>query len=715
MKLKLIFFILLIFLCGQKLQSQNREIDSINNLFNQKNNDKIAAELYYQLSEYYGAVNLDTTIYLCNKSIKLADEQLQKELSEDEVKSFLKTKASALNNKGYYYRQKGVISLALNYFFKSLAIRKHIDDKKGIAESFSNIGYVYNNIGEVTKALSFHTKSLKIRQSINDFRGQATSLNRIAVIYAEQAEKLTEKKNSKSLINKKINQALGYHYKSLSLRQKLGDKEKYAESLNSIGLVHFSIMKELVKEHIDADSIKKESERVNKYFTNSFKLRTAIADQKGIAECLNNLAKLNLFNNQNNIAKKYALESLSIAQKIGFPEQIRNAASCLNQIYEREGSVEAAYKMFKLFILMRDSLQNYSTVQKQFQDDFKRKLEADSLKMVKQEKKLAHTQLKQEQSYRWYLITFVILIGVFGVMAYKRYKITIKQNRVINMQHQAVEKQRNQIALKNEEILASINYAKRIQATILPSERKILKNIPNSFVLYLPKDIISGDFYWIEADSVNPHIVYFAVCDCTGHGVPGALVSLVCSNALNRAVKEIGLKQPSLILDCAADLIIENFSKNNKVDDEIKDGMDVALCSLNTQTGLLSFAGANNPIWIIKENNSLEVLKGNKQPIGKTENRLPFTNHTYQLSNNDTVYLFTDGYADQFGGDNGKKLQRVRFKELIEKISNLPLPQQQQELLNFFETYKGKFEQIDDVCVMAVKFVNANKNELSQS
>jgi tetratricopeptide (TPR) repeat protein len=194
MKLKLIFFILLIFLCGQKLQSQNREIDSINNLFNQKNNDKIAAELYYQLSEYYGAVNLDTTIYLCNKSIKLADEQLQKELSEDEVKSFLKTKASALNNKGYYYRQKGVISLALNYFFKSLAIRKHIDDKKGIAESFSNIGYVYNNIGEVTKALSFHTKSLKIRQSINDFRGQATSLNRIAVIYAEQAEKLTEKK-----------------------------------------------------------------------------------------------------------------------------------------------------------------------------------------------------------------------------------------------------------------------------------------------------------------------------------------------------------------------------------------------------------------------------------------------------------------------------------------------------------------------------------------
>ena len=123
--------------------------------------------------------------------------------------------------------------------------------------------------------------------------------------------------------------------------------------------------------------------------------------------------------------------------------------------------------------------------------------------------------------------------------------------------------------------MASINYAKRIQATILPSERKILKNIPNSFVLYLPKDIISGDFYWVEADSANPHIVYFAVCDCTGHGVPGALVSLVCSNALNRAVKEIGLKQPSLILDCAADLIIENFSKNNKVDDEIKDGMQI--------------------------------------------------------------------------------------------------------------------------------------------
>lgn len=223
-------------------------------------------------------------------------------------------------------QQKGVISLALEYFFKSLAIRQQIKDKKGIAESYSNIGYVYNNSGEVQKALSFHTKSLKLRQSINDLKGQATSLNRIAVIYAEQADELREKNSPKVLIDQKINQALGYHYKSLELRQKLGDKERYAESLKSIGLVHFSIMKELIAENIDIDSIKNESVRANKYFSNSLKFRISIADKKGIAECLNNLAKLNFFNNDNDLAKKYALESLTIAQKIGFPEQIRNAA-----------------------------------------------------------------------------------------------------------------------------------------------------------------------------------------------------------------------------------------------------------------------------------------------------------------------------------------------------------------------------------------------------
>jgi serine phosphatase RsbU (regulator of sigma subunit) len=357
---------------------------------------------------------------------------------------------------------------------------------------------------------------------------------------------------------------------------------------------------------------------------------------------------------------------------------------------------------------MRDSLQNYSTIQKQFQDDFKRKLEADSLKMIKQEKKLAHSQLAQEQSYRWYLLAFLILIIVFGAFMYKRYQITVKQNRIINMQHKAVEKQRNQIAQKNDEILASINYAKRIQATILPSERKISRNIPNSYVVYLPKDIISGDFYWVENNDALPDTVLFAVCDCTGHGVPGALVSLVCHNALNRAVKELGLLQPSLILDCAADLIIENFSKNNKANDEIKDGMDLALCALNTKTGELQFAGAQNPIWIFKANHTIVEIKGDKQPIGKIENRLAFTNKKYQLENNDTIYLFSDGFADQFGGQNGKKLQRGKFKELIHKIHHLPLNQQQNELISFFESYKGKFEQIDDVCVMAVKFINAN-------
>jgi serine phosphatase RsbU (regulator of sigma subunit) len=144
------------------------------------------------------------------------------------------------------------------------------------------------------------------------------------------------------------------------------------------------------------------------------------------------------------------------------------------------------------------------------------------------------------------------------------------------------------------------------------------------------------------------------------------------------------------------------------VNDEIKDGMDLALCALNTKTGELQFAGAQNPIWIFKANHTIVELKGDKQPIGKIENRIPFTNKKYQLENNDVIYLFSDGYADQFGGENGKKLQRGKFKELIHTIHQLPLNQQQNELISFFESYKGKFEQIDDVCVMAVKYVHPN-------
>jgi len=193
--------------------------------------------------------------------------------------------------------------------------------------------------------------------------------------------------------------------------------------------------------------------------------------------------------------------------------------------------------------------------------------------------------------------------------------------------------------------------------------------------------------------------ILFAAADCTGHGVPGALVSVVCHNALNRAVREFNLIEPAKILDKVTELVIETFEKS---DANINDGMDIALCSLNSKTNELEYSGANNSLYIIR-NNELTETKSDKQPIGKYSNIKPFTNHKQTLLKEDQIYLFTDGYADQFGGEKGKKFKYKQFKDLLLKNNKEPMKKQLDVLFSSFDSWKGDLEQIDDVCVIGVK------------
>ena len=290
-------------------------------------------------------------------------------------------------------------------------------------------------------------------------------------------------------------------------------------------------------------------------------------------------------------------------------------------------------------------------------------------------------------------------------------KINILKKEKIETQERALEvleikvkerteevvKQKEIIEEKNKDITDSIQYALRIQTAILPPNKIVKQYLENSFILYKPKDIVAGDFYWME--TVND-LVLFGACDCTGHGVPGAMVSVVCHNALNRAVREFGLTQPAAILDKTAEIVIENFSKS---EEDIKDGMDISLCAYNAKTKTIQWAGANNPLWLL-QNGELIETKADKQPIGMNEDSKPFTNHTFNLNPTDTIYLFTDGFADQFGGDTGeKKLTKKRFKDLILSVQNKTLQEQGIALDKFITDYRKEVEQIDDILVMGVK------------
>ncbi|MFN5985066.1 MAG: PP2C family protein-serine/threonine phosphatase [Fluviicola sp.] len=253
----------------------------------------------------------------------------------------------------------------------------------------------------------------------------------------------------------------------------------------------------------------------------------------------------------------------------------------------------------------------------------------------------------------------------------------------------------DELKIKHQEITDSINYAKRIQSAILPSDRLISELLPNSFVLYLPKDVVAGDFYWLEK---TENEILFAVADCTGHGVPGAMVSVVCNNALNRVVKEYKLTIPGEILDKTRSLIIEEFEKS---EEEVKDGMDIALCSIVGDK--LSYAGAHNPLVIIRNGELIEI-KANKQPIGKYDKIQAFTTHEVQLQKGDRIYLFSDGYIDQFGGEFGKKLKSKYFKEILLANQNKSIKLQKDAFELAFQNWKGNYEQIDDVCLIGIEF-----------
>lgn len=255
-----------------------------------------------------------------------------------------------------------------------------------------------------------------------------------------------------------------------------------------------------------------------------------------------------------------------------------------------------------------------------------------------------------------------------------------------------------EMAHQHKEISDSIDYARKIQTAILPPVPLIKKLLPKSFILYLPKDVVSGDFYYVEDH--EEHVVFAAV-DCTGHGVPGALMSVVGFEYIHQAVKEKGMTKPSDILSYL-DWGVNNKLRQTVEPGSIRDGMDVALCSIDYNRGKLQYAGAYNSMYLIRDG-ELEEVKPDKIPIGGDGVVDEFTNHEFDVKEGDMIYLFSDGYADQFGGPRGKKFKYLQFKETLLSMQELTMPEQHDKLEEIFNSWMGSLEQIDDVCVVGVR------------
>lgn len=261
-----------------------------------------------------------------------------------------------------------------------------------------------------------------------------------------------------------------------------------------------------------------------------------------------------------------------------------------------------------------------------------------------------------------------------------------------------IEKQKERVQMLYKNVTDSIKYAKRLQNSILPPSQWLKALLPESFVLYMSKDIVSGDFYWVER--VNKNEVLFGAIDCTGHGVPGAFMSLVGYNGLNQAVKEHNLTQPDQILNDLSRLAIASLNRERGTD-FIRDGMDLAICKLNKKTRVLEYSGAKNPLYIVREG-KLITYTADKFSIGEDSSELVFKLNTIQLEKGDSVYLFTDGYVDQFGGELGKKFKYEPFRKLLLSIAELPIEKQHEVLYETIVKWQGGYEQLDDILIFGV-------------
>lgn len=306
--------------------------------------------------------------------------------------------------------------------------------------------------------------------------------------------------------------------------------------------------------------------------------------------------------------------------------------------------------------------------------------------------------------FRFLIVVLFILIFYVGIKLRTRKLIEkqIQLEKIVDERTKELKEEKLIVEEKNKEILDSITYAKRIQSAILPQPKLVKQFLEDSFILYKPKDIVAGDFYWLE---VVDDTVMFAAADCTGHGVPGAMVSVVCNNGLNRSVREFGLLNPNEILDKTREIVLQEFEKS---DEDVKDGMDISLCVLDTKTNILKWSGANNPLWILRENEEgvCEVLetKADKQPIGKYSHAKPFIQYEIKIKKNDIIYIFTDGYQDQFGGEKEKKFRASQMRELFLSLTNKTMEEQRIIIDDAFESWKGNLNQIDDVCIIGVRF-----------
>ncbi len=663
--------------------SQKSNIDSLYQVAKEHPNDTIGMRAYLGISNYYMSKGLIDTAWISIKKGYDAAKRINYKRGiaasanhvaqyynyhgnqDSSVFYFTKAKdlyselgdssrmSGMLNNIGVAYKSHGNVSKALDFYFMALRIKERLHDTEGMASSYTNLGHLFQDARDTANTIKYYMKGLDLRKKMNDKWGVSNSYMALGLFYQTYDQ---------------FNKSLTYLKTALTMAEELGDEEMIAIGSYNLANVY---------------QRQKKLDLCIPLYERSLALSKKNNNSEGIATCLETLGEIAF--EQNNVKKAIPMfeEGYEKAVEIDNKELVQNIANKLSIAYESVGDYKRSLAFHKIWTTVKDSIYNQANTRKLTSETLKFEYEKEKILVQKEQEKkesLAKSEAFKKDLILIASVLFLIVVSCFSVIIFKRLKENKKQKDII-------EQQRN-------EMIDSINYAKRIQFALLAHADFLKNNLPEHFIFFKPKDIVSGDFYWATQKN---GFFYLAVCDSTGHGVPGAFMSLLNISFLNEAINEKNILAPNEVLNHVRKRLLENMSEG-------RDGMDAAIIKipLTGNTLNVEYAAANNSPILIRNTEVIQLAK-DKMPVGKGELTDDFKLHTIELEKGDLLYLYTDGFADQFGGPKGKKFKYKQLNQLLLENSNSAMEKQKEVLDVTIQKWKGSLEQVDDVCVIGIK------------
>jgi tetratricopeptide (TPR) repeat protein len=586
--------------------------------------------------------------------------------------------ASVLKNIGLIYRDIGNFDKAVEYHQQSLAIYRETDNLLMVGIAINILAGDYWSVGNFNQALDTYLKALDVRKELGNKTHIAGSYNNIALAY-------------KSL--EKTDSALVNYNRSLKLYVELKDRQNEAAIYNNIG--------NLYKKNNELDS-------AYNYLQKALILRKEINHLQGIGYSSFNIAQVLVGLNRSKKARGYLLDAERVARELDDNYLIKESCLILSEILKKEGQYKQSLNYYQEYHNAEKRMQLDESIRRVA--DMQIRFEAEKRQRIVEKK---DAELQQQRMRIYYLTGGVVLLIVLIILAIVAFLQKRKSNKLLALRNAEIEEQkaeieaqrdlateqRDMISEQNTKITDSIQYASRIQNALLPPESQMDNMLQQHFILFKPRDVVSGDFYYFQKYKKYTVIV---AADCTGHGVPGAFMSMLGISMLNEIMAMDNLENAGQMLDVLRNKVKHNLHQTS-VADSNSDGMDLSMILLDRESFKLHFAGANNPLLIVR-NGEVVNYEGDRMPIGvHMYDEESFSNHEIQIEKADKLYMFSDGFMDQFGGKKGRKLMSKNFKQLILDTSKFDLKRQKTELESFFEKWRGENKQIDDVVVIGLE------------